>query len=142
MHLINIATTSKQPMSHKSIHEQYSNDLTLDEIRSIITCRFWQVCSFDGLDVFLFVYLSSVCFVEHNSRTLRQIINKLCIRSTETVNTIDEKVGQETSSTRKKSRSNVEIVITPSFFLKLERRSNAQNVENVLGYLDGILNIQ
>ena len=41
--------------------------------------------------------------------------------------------------TRSQSMSNVEIDISPSIF-ELERRSNAQNIENADGYLFGIFN--
>ena len=43
--------------------------------------------------------------------------------------------------TRSQSRSNFEIDISPSIF-ELERRSKAQNVGNVHGYLSGIFNFR
>ena len=43
--------------------------------------------------------------------------------------------------TRSQSRSNFEIITSPSIF-ELERRSKAQNVGNANGYLSGIFNFQ
>ena len=89
-----------------------------------------------------------VCLFVRNfhkiSRTTQSTITKLGHKQA-LVHDSCKFVGQECRSnnkvTRSQNRSNFESVITPSIF-ELEHRSKAQNIGELTGYLDVLLNVR